>query len=222
MPVPVLPPIGPDLRQWGRQLTIYLQQNLAKLGFKTSTDNPSENGVILWDNVNGYPVVSKNGEFRQIVLANGVAHLEITSDVTAASSNTAYPLTFSIMAGSVGVTLGTPASRIVFTEGGAYTLSFTAQTHSSSSSTVNFWFWPRLNGVDIVDSAMQNTLHQSNATMIISRTQIFNVNAGDYLEAYWATDKTQGSLQNHAANAFAPATPAATLAISRVNASLTS
>jgi len=36
MPVPVLPPIGPDLRQWGRQLTIYLQQNLAKLGFKTS------------------------------------------------------------------------------------------------------------------------------------------------------------------------------------------
>lgn len=218
MPVPVLPPIGPDLRQWGRQLTIYLQQNLAKLGFKTSTDNPSENGVILWDNVNGYPVVSKNGEFRQIVLANGVAHLEITSDVTAASSNTAYPLTFSIMAGSVGVTLGTPASRIVFTEGGAYTLSFTAQTHSSSGSTVNFWFWPRLNGVDIVDSAMQNTLHQNNATMIISRTQIFNVNAGDYLEAYWATDNTQGSLQNHAANAFAPATPAATLAISRVNA----
>jgi len=218
MPVPVLPPIGPDLRQWGRQLTIYLQQNLAKLGFKTSTDNPSENGVILWDNVNGYPVVSKNGEFRQIVLANGVAHLEITSDVTAASSNTAYPLTFSIMAGSVGVTLGTPASRIVFTEGGAYTLSFTAQTHSSSGSTVNFWFWPRLNGVDIVDSAMQNTLHQNNATMIISRTQIFNVNAGDYLEAYWATDNTQGSLQNHVANAFAPATPAATLAISRVNA----
>ena len=218
MPVPVLPPIGPDLRQWGRQLTIYLQQNLAKLGFKTSTDNPSENGVILWDNVNGYPVVSKNGEFRQIVLANGVAHLEITSDVTAASSNTAYPLTFSIMAGSVGITLGTPASRIVFTEGGAYTLSFTAQTHSSSGSTVNFWFWPRLNGVGIVGSAMQNTLHQSNATMIISRTQIFNVNAGDYLEAYWATDKTQGSLQNHAANAFAPATPAATLAISRVNA----
>ena len=218
MPVPVLPPIGPDLRQWGRQLTIYLQQNLAKLGFKTSTDNPSENGVILWDNVNGYPVVSKNGEFRQIVLANGVAHLEITSDVTAASSNTAYPLTFSIMAGSVGVTLGTPASRIVFTEGGAYTLSFTAQTHSSSGSTVNFWFWPRLNGVDIVDSAMQNTLHQNNATMIISRTQIFNVNAGDYLEAYWATDSTNGSLQHHAANAFAPATPAATLAISRVNA----
>ena len=214
----IVPPLAPDIRQWAENLRIYLSRALDQMSFKETYSSASENGVLLWDNVNGYPVVSKNGEWRQVVLANGVAHLEITSDVTAASSNTAYPLTFSIMAGSAGVTLGTPASRIVFTEGGAYTLSFTAQTHSSSGSTVNFWFWPRLNGVDIVDSAMQNTLHQSNATMSISRTQVFNVNAGDYLEAYWATDGTQGSLQHHAANAFAPATPAATLAISRVNA----
>jgi len=214
----VVPPITVDLAAWAENLRRYLGRALNQLDAKDASVSAAEDGVLLWDRINGYPVVSKNGEWRQVVLANGVAHLEITSDVTAASSNTAYPLTFSIMAGSVGVTLGTPASRVVFTEGGAYTLSFTAQTHSSSSSTVNFWFWPRLNGVDIVDSAMQNTLHQSNATMIISRTQIFNVNAGDYLEAYWATDGTQGSLQHHAANAFAPATPAATLAISRVNA----
>ena len=214
----ILPPITVNINQWAENMRRYLGRALDQLGFKETYSSASENGVMLWDNALGYPVVSKNGEWRQVVLANGVAHLEITSDVTAASSNTAYPLTFSIMAGSVGVTLGTPASRIVFTEGGAYTLSFTVQTHSSSSSTVNFWFWPKLNGVDIVDSAMQNTLHQNNATMIISRTQIFNVNAGDYLEAHWATDSTNGSLQHHAANAFAPATPAATLAISRVNA----
>jgi hypothetical protein len=214
----VVPPITFDLAAWAENLRRYLGKALNQLDAKDVTASAAEDGVLLWDRINGYPVVSKDGVWRQVVLANGVAHLEITSDVTAASANTAYPLTFTIMAGSVGVTLGTPASRIVFTEGGAYTLSFTAQTHSSSGSTVNFWFLPKLNGVDIVDSAMQNTLHQSNATMIISRTQIFNVNAGDYLEAYWATDRTQGSLQHHAANAFAPATPAATLAISRVNA----
>ena len=214
----ILPPITVNINQWAENMRRYLGRALDQLGFKETYSSASENGAMLWDNENGYPVVSKDGVWRQVVLANGVAHLEVTSDVTAASANTAYPLTFTIMAGSVGVTLGTPASRIVFTEGGAYTLSFTAQTHSSSGSTVNFWFWPRLNGVDIVDSAMQNTLHQNNATMIISRTQIFNVNAGDYLEAHWATDSTNGSLQHHAANAFSPATPAATLAISRVNA----
>ena len=214
----IVPPLSQDIQAWAENIRRYLGKALNQLDSKEAGVSAAEDGVLLWDRENGYPVVSKDGVWRQIVLANGVAHLEITSDVTAASSNTAYPLTFSIMAGSVGVTLGTPASRIVFTEGGAYTLSFTAQTHSSSGSTANFWFWPRLNGVDVVDSAMQNTLHQNNATMIMSRTQIFNVNAGDYLEAYWAVDSTNGSLQHHAANAFAPATPAATLAISRVNA----
>ena len=83
MPAPMLPPIGPDFLQWGRQLSLYLQQNLAKLGFKTATDNPSENGVILWDEVNGYPVVSKNGEFRQIVLEDGQYAGGVTTDQTA-------------------------------------------------------------------------------------------------------------------------------------------
>ena len=211
-------PYGDDWKTWGRRMMQHLSQVRSALVQQTGGESAADDGTLMWDRENLWPVISRSGVWRQIVLANGVAHLEITSDVTAASANTAYPLTFAIMAGSVGVTLGTPASRVVFAEGGAYTLSFTAQTHSSSGSTVNFWFWPKLNGVDIVDSAMQNTLHQNNATMIVSRTQIFNVNAGDYLEAYWATDRTNGSLQHHAANAFAPATPAATLAISRVNA----
>ena len=139
MPVPVLPPIGPDLRQWGRQLTIYLQQNLAKLGFKTSTDNPSENGVILWDNVNGYPVVSKNGEFRQIVLEDGHADFMKTADVVPVAANTAYKLTYDAPTGNDGITQGTPASRIVFEEAGQYVISFSAQISSTSASTVHFY-----------------------------------------------------------------------------------
>jgi len=211
-------PYGDDFKVWGRRLMQFISQTRSPLVQQTGGESAADDGTLMWDRENLWPVVSRSGVWRQIVIANGVAHLEITTDQTAALANTAYPLTYTIMAGSVGVSLGTPASRIVFTEGGAYTLSFTAQTSSSSGSTVNFWFWPRLNGVDISDSAMQNTLHQNGATMIVSRTQIFNVDAGDYLEAYWATDSTNGSLQHHAANAFAPATPASTLAISRVNA----
>jgi len=211
-------PYGDDWKTWGRRLMQFMSQTRSPLVQQTGGETAADDGTLMWDRENLWPVISRSGVWRQIVIANGVAHLEITTDQTAASANTAYPLTYTIMAGSVGVSLGTPASRIVFTEGGAYTLSFTAQTSSSSSSTVNFWFWPRLNGVDVADSGMQNTLHQNGATMIVSRTQIFNVNAGDYLEAYWATDSTNGSLQHHAANAFAPATPASTLAISRINA----
>ena len=66
MPVPVIPPIGPDLSQWGRQLVLYLYRNLAKLSFKTGEDNPSEDGVILWDRENKYVVVSLDNTFRQV------------------------------------------------------------------------------------------------------------------------------------------------------------
>ena len=217
MPVPVLPPIGPDLRQWGRQLKIYLQQNLAKLGFKTSDDNPSENGVILWDNVNGYPVVSKNGEFRQIVLEDGHADFILTADVTPAAANTAYKLTYDALAGNDGITQGTPASRIVFEEAGQYVIAFSAQISSTSASTVHFYFWPSVNGTNIADSAMTTALHRNNATVVTSRTQIFTVAAGDYLEVNYMIDSTSGFLNYTAASSPVPAIPASTLAITRLH-----
>jgi len=217
MPVPVLPPIGPDLRQWGRQLTIYLQQNLAKLGFKTSTDNPSENGVILWDNVNGYPVVSKNGEFRQIVLEDGHADFIKTAEVVPAAANTAYKLTYDAPVGNDGITQGTPASRIVFEEAGEYVISFSAQISSTSASTVHFYFWPSVNGTDVADSAMTTALHQNNATLVTSRTQIFTVAANDYLEVNYMIDSTDGFLNYTAASSPVPAIPASTLAITRLH-----
>jgi len=217
MPVPVLPPIGPDLRQWGRQLTIYLQQNLAKLGFKTSTDNPSENGVILWDNVNGYPVVSKNGEFRQIVLEDGHADFMKTADVVPVAANTAYKLTYDAPTGNDGITQGTPASRIVFEEAGEYVVSFSAQISSTSASTVHFYFWPSVNGTNVDNSAMTTALHQNNATLVTSRTQIFTLAANDYLEVNYMIDNTAGFLNYTAASSPVPAIPASTLAITRLH-----
>jgi hypothetical protein len=216
MPSPILPPIGPDLRQWGRSLSNYLQRNLSKLGFKTVDDNPSEDGVILWDSENKYPVVSKDGAFVQIVLEDGQYAGAVTTDQTAAAINTAYALTYTSSIAE-GITNGTPASRIVFAEAGQYMISFSAQIASTSGSTVNFWFWPRINGTDVTGSTMKNALHQNNAVLVVSRSAIFDVNAGDYLEAMWAVNSTSGFLDATAATAFAPAAPASTIAITRLH-----
>ena len=216
MPAPVLPPIGPDLSQWGRQLSSYLQRQLPRLFTKSAGDNPSENGVILWDEENGYPVVSKNGEFVQIVLEDGQYSGGITTDQTAASANTAYALTYTSSIAD-GITSGTPASRLVFEEAGQYMVSFSAQIASTSSSTVNFWFWPRVNGTDVAGSTMKNALHQNGATLVVSRSAIFDFSAGDYLEAMWAVDSTNGFLDATAATAFAPAAPSTTIGITRLH-----
>lgn len=67
--MPIRPPvIGTDLNQWGRQLNQFLQRNLGRIFFKTSDDNPSENGILLWDDDAGYPVVSNSDAFIQIVM----------------------------------------------------------------------------------------------------------------------------------------------------------
>jgi len=216
VPSPILPPVGPDLRQWGRQLSSYLQRNLAKLGQKTADDNPSEDGVILWDRENKYPVVSKDGEFVQIVLEDGQYAGAVATDQTAAATNTAYALTYTSSIAE-GVTNGTPASRIVFAEAGQYMISFSAQIASTSSSTVNFWFWPRINGTDVTGSTMKNALHQNGSVLVVSRSAIFDLNANDYLEAMWAVDSTSGFLDATAATAFAPAAPASTIAITRLH-----
>lgn len=218
MPIPNLPTIGQNLDQWGRQLTQYLTLNLAKLGFKTSADNPSQNGVILWDDVNGYPVVSKNNEFVQIVLEDGHASFYRTTDVTAAATNTAYAITYDAPTGNEGIDRDdTDNSKIVFDEAGEYLVMFSAQISSTSSSTVKFYFWPKLNGTDAANNTIVYSLHQNDATVVVSRGAKFDVNAGDYLQVMWAVDSTSGYLDASAATAFSPAAPATTLHITRMH-----
>jgi hypothetical protein len=173
-------------------------------------------GLLMWDTA-GYPVVSKDGVWHQLVMGNGYAVLNQDASITAAAANTAYAIQFDTPAFADNISLSpTNPTRVVFADGGLYRVSFTAQIASSSGSTVNFRFWPRVNGTDIAGSTMVASLHNNGATIVVSRDSIFQFAAGDYLEAMWATDSTNGSLLAHTAAAYAPASPSVTMAISRV------
>ena len=211
-------PSGGAWQTWANRLMRHLNRTRNLLGYKIDDERATEDGLIMWDTTYEWPTVSKNGTWRQIVLADGEANFVKTTSVTAASANTAYPITFDTPVGNHGISKGTPTSRIVFEEGGHYSLSFSAQIASSSGSTVNFWFWPVINGVVIDGSySIKAALHQNNATTVVSRTSNFDITASDYLEVYWAVDSTNGSLSVQPATAFAPATPSVTLAITRIH-----
>lgn len=214
----IIPPLAPDISRWAENMRRYLAKALDQLGFKDASASAAENGVLLWDNTNGYPVVSKDGVWRQIVLADGYAFLGQDNDVTAAAINTAYAVTYDTPAMASGISLGTPASRIVFAEGGTYLLAFSAQIRSTSASTVDFYFWPRINGTNVAGSTIKASLHNNGATTVVSRSAIFQMNAGDYLEVMWAVDDIVGHLRAVPATAFAPATPSTSLSITRIRA----
>lgn len=210
------PVIGERWQVWAEDLRRYLAKALSQLASKEASSSAKEDGIILWDRVNGYPVVSKGGEFRQIVLADGYAIFSQDADITAAAANTAYKIALDNVS-SQGITLtGSPLTEITFVEAGLYSIAFTAQIASTSASTIEFRFWPRINTVDVVGSTIVASLHNNGATIVVSRTAIFNMAAGDVLNAMWATTSTSGSLKAVAATAYAPASPSVTMAINRV------
>lgn len=209
-------PKGDDWKAWGRRLMQYLGQTRIPLVQQTGDESAADDGQLMWDRSNKYPVVSKDGAWVQIVLEDGHYLGAVSTDQTAASANTAYVLTYTSSIAE-GINNGTPASRIVFDEGGEYMISFSAQISAGSSSSVDFYFWPRVNGTDVTGSTMVNTLKNNGARIVVSRSSIFQFSAGDYLEAYWAVSDTNGFLDATAATAFCPAAPASTIAITRLH-----
>ena len=213
-----VPPVGDNVSLWANDLRRWLARSWDNLTFRDAAAPASQDGIFLWDAGGGYPVVAKNGEWRQVVLADGFAVFGQDVNVTAAAADTAYKIAL-VNVATDGITLtGSPLTEITFEEGGLYSLSFSAQISSTSGSTVLFRFWPRINGVDGTGSTILASLHNSNATTTVSRTAIFSINAGDVLNVMWATSSTNGFLHAHSATAYAPASPSVTLAITRIRA----
>ena len=210
------PPLGSEWKRWGEDLVRFLNRTYSKLQFKITGNTPAENGILLWDDENGYPVVSLNNEWRQVALADGKGLFYDTTDQTAAAVNTAYAITFNSTGFSDGISIGSPTSRITFDEAGLYYISFTVQVTSNNASLKTLYFWPRVNGTDIAGSTMKLSVDSNGGSTVESRSALFNMSAGDYLEAYWATSDTNATLDASAATAFCPATPSVTLAAFRV------
>ena len=209
------PPQGDQWKPWAERLVSYLSRIRTLLSTRIDSDNPSQDGIILWDR-EGYPVVSKGGEFRQIVLADGYAQFIRTTNQQAAAINTAYGIAWDTMVFGDGITLDpTDNTKIVFPETGKFILSFSAELKSSSGSTKTIWIWPRINGVDANGTTMKTTLHTNNQDIVVSRTAIFEMQAGQYLQAMFAVDDVNIWIDAPAATAFAPSAPAATLSITR-------
>ena len=208
------PPYQGDPGLWAEDLNDYLVRSKQVIGQLTSDDKATQDGIFLWDTT-GYPVVSKDGEFRQIVLADGHGDFIAGSDVTFTGS-AARDIPWTAAGTPHGISLS--GNDIIFEEPGHYLATFSAQIYSTSASTVNFAFWSEINGSGAY--TMRNALHQNGAALVVSRSAIFEVSANDALTARAFSDSSSGVLKAFAANnlgAGEPASPAATLSIVRVH-----
>ena len=209
-------PFGQNWTVWGNRLTQYLDTVRSALVWRRGETKAPDDGILLWDNEHKEPVVSIDGVYRPLVIQDGSGMAYSNTTMTAAATNTAYEIEWDGIANADGITLEND-TEIHFNDGGLYMLAFSVQLESGSSSLKNAWFWPAINGVDTAGSTIKVSISDNGGTIVMSRSALFSVSAGDYLEAKWAVDDTDLTLEAHAAESFCPASPSVTLSVARIH-----
>jgi hypothetical protein len=136
-----------------------------------------------------------------------------TTSQTAAAINTAYAMTFNTVDLSVGVTRGTPTSRIYVDRPNVYNVQFSAQVDKTAGGVGLVWVWLRKNGVNVPDSAGQIRIQGNDSEILAAWNYVIQLNAGDYIELMWEVDDTSVILLAEAASAVHPSVPSVILTV---------
>jgi hypothetical protein len=139
-----------------------------------------------------------------------------TADQSPAVINTAYALTFDNTRIANGVSIGSPASRIVVSRSGLYQFNATVQISSGNSSPKDVYVWFRKNGTDVPNSTRLVTIDVNNGYIPIALIEAFSLEANAYIELMFASTDTAITIDNVAATAFSPAAPAAVLSVTQL------
>jgi hypothetical protein len=136
-----------------------------------------------------------------------------TTTQTATTINTAKAITFNNTDLSNGVFIGTPTSRIVVDSEGIYNFDTSFQLDKTSGGTAEFYFWFRLNGVDVPDSASQIRIQGNDAEIFSSLNYFFDLKANDYVELMFSTTSLSVEIAAFAAAAPHPGIPSIILTV---------
>jgi TolA-binding protein len=137
-----------------------------------------------------------------------------TTTQTATTINTAQAITFNTTDLSRGVYLGTPTSRVYVDTPGIYNFDTSFQLDKTTGGVAEFYFWFRLNGTDVPDSASQIRIQGNDAEIFSSLNYFFDLNAGDYVEMMFSTTSLSVEVLSVPATAPVPGIPSIILTVS--------
>jgi hypothetical protein len=191
---------------------VYVEPPKPRAGDKRYADgtnwNPGQGeNLYYYDGTNwiAYAGGSGAGDFAQV---------DDTTSHTASSVDTPTAITWNTVPYSQGISVNsTDTSKIEFTNSGKYYIHFSCLLESNSSSNKEIWIFPRINGTDVDGSTIYHTLAANGHKRTLSKGGIFEITAGDYLQAMFAVDDTNLRLTTQAVTSFAPSAPSASIEI---------
>jgi hypothetical protein len=111
------------------------------------------------------------------------------------------------------VTRGTPTSKIYVAQTGIYNFQFSAQLDKTGGSASAVYIWPRINGVNLPDSATKVVIDGPNSEIVPAWNFVLVMQANDYFELAWQSSDTDVVIPYVAATGNIPAIPSIILTV---------
>ena len=162
-----------------------------------------------------YVNVRSGFEYPQYAIAYNL------SNHTASLANTETLIDVDTPQVQSGITV-VDGSKFTISTPGLYEFVIIAQINrAASSGLASMYFWAKKNGVDVPNSNNNIDINgnANTAATLLDRNLVIVLEAGDYIQFYWATDDTDMILKYTAASSTPtrPATPAVKITATRIS-----
>ena len=113
-----------------------------------------------------------------------------TTTQTNPVANTVNLFTYNSKVSEFEVSRGSPTSKIFINQTGLYNFQFSAQLDKTGGSATDVYIWPRVNGVNVPDSATKVVIDGPNNEIISAWNLVLLMQSGDYFELAWQSSDT--------------------------------
>ena len=125
--------------------------------------------------------------------------------------------TYNSVVSQYQITRSTPTSRIFVNQTGVYNFQFSAQLDKTGGSASAVYIWPRINGVNLPDSATKIVIDGPNSEIVAAWNFVLVLEANDYFELAWQSNDTDVVIPYVTASGNIPAIPSIILTVSWVS-----
>ena len=214
------PPQGPRWQGWAERMNAYLRRNVGRLGFLRGGETASDDGIMAFDPDEKHATITKEGAFVPLAFGhNSYMAAWTNATLTASAADTETLISWTNEVGTHINIDDTNTTRINFPYAGIYKLEFSCEIQSGNSSSKTIYIWPKKNGTNMANSTMVHTIKSSGESKVLTRSGIFTVAAGDYIEAAFSVSDTGLTIDGTAASSPYPAAPSAQILVTEIDLS---
>lgn len=140
-----------------------------------------------------------------------------TTTQTNPVADTVNLFTFNTVETEFQISRGVPTSKIFVNDTGIYNFQFSAQLDKTGGSASTVYIWPRINGINVPNSATKIVIDGPNAEVVPAWNFVLLMTAGDYFELAWQSSDTAVVILAEAAASNYPAIPSIIMTVTWVS-----